>query len=74
MASGKEANVTGARGRRGNEMPRVSARLMSSRAVMTVSVSRMLEEVEGSVDQNVSVSSAREASSFLSKQGIIATW
>ena len=59
-------------------MPRVSASMKSSRAVMTQSTSRTGGVDRGGCDaeegcQYVSVSSSREASSFLSKHGIIAT-
>ena len=68
----------GMRGREGMEMPRVSASMRSSRAVMTQSVSRTGACEEAGIEavvgrQYVSVSSTREASSFLSKQGIRAT-
>ena len=74
-ASGKGMrSETGVSGREGSEMPRVSASISSSRAVITQSVSLTggpdLNDDLGS--QYTSVSSSREASSFLSKHGIIA--
>lgn len=56
-------------------MPRVSASMMSSRAVMTQSVSLtggVVVAEGGEEDQYRSVSSSREASSFLSKHGMMA--
>ena len=73
LGSGKGMRVergSGRCGRDGKEIPRLSANISNSRAVITQSTSRIgVEEVEC---QAVSVSSPREASSFLSKQGIIA--
>ena len=65
-------------GREGNEIPRVSASMSSSRAVITQSVSRTGACADGGIEgeegrQYISVSSSREASSFLSKQGMMAT-
>lgn len=70
--------LSGVRGREGKEMPRVSASMSSSRAVITQSVSRTGACAEAGIDadagrQYISVNSSREASSFLSKQGMTAT-
>ena len=76
VGSGKGIfGVMGWRGRFGKLIPRVSASMRSSRAVMTQSTSRTgVEESEGDGGrQYMSVSSSREASSFLSKQGITET-
>ena len=65
---------SGERGRAGKLIPRDSASMRTSRAVMTQSTSRTgwAVDVVELEDQWAEVSSVREASSFLSKQGIIA--
>ena len=78
MGSGNRVRLgRGVRGREGNEIPRVSASMSSSRAVITQSVSRTGACAEGGIEdegrQYISVNSSREASSFLSKQGMMAT-
>ena len=75
--SGKGMRVLGSsgeRGRTGKLIPRDSASMRTSRAVMTQSTSRTgwAVDVVELEDQWAEVSSVREASSFLSKQGIIA--
>ena len=75
--SGKGMRVcrsSGSRGRAGKLIPRDSASMRTSRAVITQSTSRTgwIVEVVELEDQWAEVSSVREASSFLSKQGIIA--